>query len=135
MGFFTRRCLRVVREPLRILEDYLGCQGLQLTQTCLKDSLGLTRLTGPASHKFEFLTFRDFLVQPLSLQNYHEFEVSKYKILSKRSTCGYYILRKSCILKPRIRGSFRDLEFPINSGEKKNWKSHGRKTTNSRQLF
>ena len=31
---------------------------------------------------------------------------------------GYYILRKSCILKPRIRGSFRDLKFP-----RKSWKS------------
>ena len=44
-----------------------------------------------------------------SLEN-HEFEVSKYEIFSKCSTHGYYILRKSCVLKPRIRGSFRDLK-------------------------
>ena len=30
----------------------------------------------------------------------------------------YYMLRKSCILKPRIRGSFRDLNFPRKSREK-----------------
>ena len=34
-------------------------------------------------------------------------EASKYSFLSKCSTHGYYSLRKSCILKPRIRGSFR----------------------------
>ncbi len=30
--------------------------------------------TGLLTREFEFLTFRDFLVQPLNLQNYHEFE-------------------------------------------------------------
>ncbi len=33
------------------------------------------------------------------------------------STHGYYILRKSRILKPRIRSSFRDLKFPRKSGK------------------
>ena len=53
----------------------------------------------------EFLTSRDFLVQPLNLQNYHEFEALKYKMFSTCSTLGYYISRKSCILKHRIHGS------------------------------
>ena len=35
----------------------------------------------------------------------HEFEASKYKIFSKCSTRKYYMLRNSCVLKPRIRGS------------------------------
>ena len=41
---------------------------------------------------------------------------------------GYYILRKSWILKPRSRGSFRDLKFPRKSGNKlgiRNWVSQG----------
>ena len=42
--------------------------------------------TGPAARKFEFLAFRDSLVQPLNLQHYHEFEVLKYKMFSKCST-------------------------------------------------
>ncbi len=60
----------------------------------------------PALPNNEFLTSRDFLVQPLNLQNYNEFEAFKYRSFSKCSTLGYYILRKSCILKPRIHGSF-----------------------------
>ncbi len=41
-----------------------------------------------------------------SLENYHAFEVSKCNIFSNCSAHGYYILRTSCILKPRICGSF-----------------------------
>ena len=44
-------------------------------------------------------------------------EASKRSVLSKCSTHGYYILRTSCILKPRICGSFRDLNFPRKSGK------------------
>jgi len=36
-------------------------------------------------------------------------------VLAKYSAHGYYILRTSCILRPRIRGSFRDLKFPRKS--------------------
>ena len=42
-----------------------------------------------------------------SLQNYHEFEVSKHKTLSTCSTRGYYILTQSRILKPPESSSFR----------------------------
>ena len=59
------------------------------------------------------------LLETSNLENYHEFDVSKYNIFWKCSTHGYYMLRKSCISKPRIRGSFRDLEFPRKSG--KSW--------------
>ena len=41
-------------------------------------------------------------------------------MFSKCSTCGYYMLRTSCMLKPRIRGSFRDLKFPRKSGKNMN---------------
>ena len=61
-----------------------------------------------------FLTF----LETSSLEDYHEFEVSKYKIFSRCSTHGYYTLRTSCISRPRTRGSFRDLKFPRKSREK-----------------
>ncbi len=51
-----------------------------------------------------------------SLENHREFEVSKYIVFSKCGTHGYYMLRKYCIFKPRIRGSLRDLKFPRQSG-------------------
>ena len=63
--------------------------------------------TVPALPDNEFLTSRDFLVQPLNLQNYHEFEALKYEMFSTCSALGRYILRTSCILKPRIHGSFK----------------------------
>ena len=44
--------------------------------------------TVPALPNNESLTSLDFLVQPLNLQNYNEFEVSKYKLFSKCSTHG-----------------------------------------------
>ncbi len=40
-------------------------------------------------------------------------------MFSKCSTHGYYLLKTSCISKPRFRGSFRDLKFPIKFGKLK----------------
>ena len=65
----------------------------------------------------EILTFFLTLLETSGLENYHELEVSKYKIFSKCSTHGHYVLRKSCIFEPRIRGSFRDLKFPRKYGK------------------
>ncbi len=67
-------------------------------------------------HTNNLILFMTFL-ETSSLENYHEFEVSRYKTFSKCSTHGYYIWGKYCIFKHRIRGSFRDLKFPRKSGK------------------
>ena len=60
----------------------------------------------------EILTFFLTLLETSGLENYHELEVSKHESFSTCSAHGYYILRKSRIMKPRICGSCRYLKFP-----------------------
>ncbi len=47
-----------------------------------------------------FLFFPRFSWETSTLENYYFWEASKYNLLSKCSTHGYYILTKMCIVKP-----------------------------------
>ena len=49
---------------------------------------------------------REFPGETSNLKNYNFLEASKYNLLSKCSTHGYYMLAKGCILRPPNSGSF-----------------------------
>ena len=77
-----------------------------------RSSIPSEQLLAVATHYFPSSPFISMacqknLVQPLNLQNYHEFEALKYDMFSTCSALGRYMLRTSCILKPRIHGSFK----------------------------
>ena len=76
---YTPNCLRNSWDPRWGERGYVRISRAKDGETFVDDhtSEGVAcKPTGLLTREFEFLTFRDFLVQPLNLQNY-EYEVSK----------------------------------------------------------